>query len=49
MKLSTITVTFALLALLGGCSTVKGAGQDIEGLGEKIQEVSDDTKKEIQD
>lgn len=28
------------LVILAGCNTVDGAGKDIEGAGEKVQEIS---------
>ena len=33
----TILVCFALIAVLSGCETIKGAGRDIESAGEAIQ------------
>jgi len=33
-----------VLALLAGCNTVRGAGQDIESAGEGIQDASQDVE-----
>jgi predicted small secreted protein len=33
-----LTVTFGCLALLAGCNTMEGLGEDIERGGEKIQD-----------
>ncbi|MFK8028820.1 MAG: entericidin [Gammaproteobacteria bacterium] len=49
MKISPITISLSLAALLSGCGTIKGAGQDIEGFGEKVQDVATDTEREIKD
>jgi predicted small secreted protein len=37
MKKLTLTLSLAALALLAGCNTVKGMGQDIQKAGEKIE------------
>ena len=37
MKKLTVTLWLVALALLTGCNTVKGMGQDIQKAGEKIE------------
>lgn len=44
-----IWIASALTALfaLAGCNTIKGAGQDIEAGGEKVQEAAEEVKKDM--
>lgn len=46
MKRVIIAMMLALLAapLLTGCNTVEGAGRDIEGAGEAVQDAAQDAK-----
>ena len=34
---------------LTGCNTIRGAGEDVEATGEAVQEVAEDTEKEIKE
>jgi predicted small secreted protein len=38
MKALLVTVCVALFALLSGCNTVKGMGQDLQKAGQKIED-----------
>lgn len=40
MKTITTAVLFSFALLLAGCNTVKGAGQDIQRAGEKIEDAA---------
>lgn len=42
-----LLIALGLLASLGACNTISGAGKDIEGAGEVITDTADDTKEEI--
>lgn len=44
-----IWIAAALTALFAvtGCNTIKGAGEDIEAGGEKVQEAAKDVKKDM--
>lgn len=45
-----IALLFCYLAVgLAGCNTTAGIGEDIEATGEKITEVAEDAKDEIND
>lgn len=46
MKIWIATALTALFALTG-CNTIKGAGQDIEAGGEKVQEAAEEVKKDM--
>ena len=37
-----------MLIALSGCNTIAGFGKDVEKVGEKTQEVSNDTSKKIE-
>jgi predicted small secreted protein len=39
--------TILALALLAGCNTVQGAGQDIENAGEGLQETSQEVESSM--
>jgi predicted small secreted protein len=41
-----MTTTFLLIALLAGCETVEGLGQDVEAGGEAIQRTAEDVQDE---
>ena len=38
-----------LSAVLSGCNTTRGIGQDLESAGEKIEELAEDAEDEIDD
>ena len=40
MKKTLALTTIALLLILTGCNTVKGLGQDIQKVGEKMEDVA---------
>ncbi|MDP2368306.1 entericidin A/B family lipoprotein [Rhodoferax sp.] len=40
MKTLTAVIASSLILLLSGCNTVKGAGQDIQKVGEKIEDAA---------
>ena len=40
MKKLTLTLALSLVAMLVGCNTVKGMGQDIQKAGEKIEDAA---------
>jgi predicted small secreted protein len=40
MKTLTVLIASCLLLFLVGCNTVKGAGQDIQKVGEKIEDAA---------
>jgi predicted small secreted protein len=40
MSLKKIAALLALAALLAGCNTVKGFGQDLQKVGEKLEDSS---------
>ncbi|MCZ4305168.1 entericidin A/B family lipoprotein [Zoogloeaceae bacterium G21618-S1] len=46
MKSAIAILLFGMLALTG-CNTIKGAGQDIEAGGEKVQETAQDVKNKM--
>lgn len=39
-----IAVTFAFAIPLAGCNTVKGAGQDMQNAGQKVENAADKKK-----
>ena len=39
-----LAVTFAFAVPLAGCNTVKGAGQDVQKAGEKVENAADKRK-----
>ncbi len=43
MKRKTVTLMLALICVLAavGCNTLRGAGQDIEAVGDKVQDATD--------
>ncbi|MDZ4762826.1 MAG: entericidin A/B family lipoprotein [Alphaproteobacteria bacterium] len=43
MKLTFAALTF-MLAALAACNTIEGAGQDIETVGDEIEETANDAK-----
>jgi entericidin B len=46
MKAS-IAMLLAAMFMIAGCNTVKGAGQDIEAGGEKVQRSAEDVQKKM--
>lgn len=44
---SLIAVILSGVLALAGCNTIKGAGQDIEAGGEKVQEAAQDAKEKM--
>lgn len=38
-----------LAALLGACNTTRGLGEDVEAVGEGIEEAADEAEEEIDD
>lgn len=47
-RIRTALALMALIAVAGftaGCNTVEGAGRDIQGAGEKIEETADDARR----
>ncbi|MGI9421160.1 MAG: entericidin A/B family lipoprotein [Geminicoccaceae bacterium] len=42
-----LLIALGLLASLGACNTIAGAGKDVEAAGEAITDTADDTKEEI--
>ena len=42
-----LLIALGLLASLGACNTIAGAGKDIEAAGETITDTADDTKEQI--
>ena len=46
---NTLAILFILSSLLviNACSTVKGVGKDLQAGGEKVEQLSDKTKKKI--
>ncbi len=40
MKTITTAALFAFALMLAGCNTIKGAGQDIQKAGEKIEDAA---------
>lgn len=42
-----VAVILTGLFALAGCNTIKGAGQDIEAGGEKVQESAQDVQKNM--
>ncbi len=50
MSKRTILALAAAIGIAGGisaCNTIEGAGKDVEGAGEAVQDASKDVKKEI--
>jgi predicted small secreted protein len=44
MKAAFTALVFVLAAAASACNTVKGAGQDVEKVGEGVQDVAKDAK-----
>ncbi|MEZ5931282.1 MAG: entericidin A/B family lipoprotein [Alphaproteobacteria bacterium] len=42
-----LLTALGLLAMLGACNTIAGAGKDLEAAGGAISKTADDTKEEI--
>lgn len=40
MKTLLVAIASTLIVILSGCNTVKGAGQDIQKVGEKIEDAA---------
>ena len=40
MKALTVLIASLMILVLSGCNTVKGAGQDIQKVGEKIEDAA---------
>ncbi len=40
MKTLAVLIASTLIVVLSGCNTVKGAGQDIQKVGEKIEDAA---------
>lgn len=46
-KFTTFAFLLTLLGTVSACSTIRGAGDDIEKGGEAIQEISEDARDEM--
>lgn len=44
---SMIAILVSGMLVLAGCNTIKGAGEDIEAGGEKVQEAAKNVKKKM--
>lgn len=38
LRIFTLMILFAAMSLLAGCNTIEGAGEDIESVGEEIED-----------
>jgi entericidin B len=44
MKLTFAALTFLLAAAAAACNTVEGAGQDVQAVGNAVEDAADDAK-----
>lgn len=47
VKIRTVAFMLSLLGVLSACSTIEGAGEDIEKGGEAIQDMSEEVREDM--